>query len=599
MSYWRADDSVRVGTKQISIPSENGLSYSAGQKVQIFVDPSTKYLDGRESYIKCDFKISLPATATHTQGTLTRLQLDKCSSTLFKNIRIYDGSRGQLLEELSEYATYVSVKYDYDKDRIDENHRALVEGCHVYQPGNRGTEGTSQTAMANTLTNPYFKKTTGNQTTNFSNDDFLTATLCLPLHSGIFAQSETIFPVMMTNGLYIEIDLNDASAVLSQLDSVNRERRTELNPFFHSLNGSTAPDDWVNASSSDTFYVSTQNGYFGDADDVVAKFPFVVGERIGFCRSNNNGSNAVFSANAIISQINLSANASGGDGLIEVKLSASIQNDTPTAVDIVSEEWVMYSSATESQSSYDASFTLSNVNLIVQQVELDPGYERGMIQKVREGKAIEFDIMTYTNYKHSILASDRQTNIQIFANNSRAKSLLIVPQDSTVYDTAEQMTGKGGYAIKGSTANVSTQSTKDDQDTALLNNRSHHTGIIDELSTIQYLINGKRVPSREISVKKTSTRNSIDAFHIYELEKCLDNAGIQPKSFSNYLENFVFGRGFSAGGQKGAMDLRGKDLSVILKYQETTAPSKPKLFNCFVFGLRRFMLRDGSTDIVM
>lgn len=113
------------------------------------------------------------------------------------------------------------------------------------------------------------------------------------------------------------------------------------------------------------------------------------------------------------------------------------------------------------------------------------------------------------------------------------------------------------------------------------------------------MIDGKRVPSRPISTRKIATRNSIDAFHLYELEKCLDNAGIQPKSFQSYLENFCFGRGFSAGGQKGAMDLRGKDLSVILKYQETTAPTKPKLFNCFVFGLRRLRLSDASVDVIV
>jgi hypothetical protein len=598
MSYWRADDSVRVGQKKISIPSENGLEYKPGQKIQLFVDPSTRFLDGKESYLSFDFKINLPSGVGHDERT--RLQLDKCSSTLIKNIRIYDGSRGQLLEELSEYASYVSVKYDYDKDKNDENLRALREGCHVYQPANRGTEGTTQTPMANTITNPYFKKTSGDQNASFGNDDFLTAKLCLPLHTGIFAQSETIFPVMMTQGLYIEIDLNEADNVLTQLDSVNRDRRTELNPYFHSLNGSSAPDNWVNGSTSDTFYVSPKNGYNAStADDIVARFPFVVGETINFCRSNNNGSASTLSALAVISEINLSSNASADHGLIEVKLASAVTNNTPTAVDLASEQWVMYSSACERLATYDASYTISNVNLIVSQVMLDPGYERGMIQKVREGKAIEFDIMTYNNYKHSILASERQSNIQIFANNSRAKSLLIVPQDSSVYSSAEKKVGKAGYAIKGSDANVSTASSKDDQDTALLNNRSSHTGIIDYLSEYQYLIDGKRVPSRPISVKKTATRNSIDAFHLYELEKCLDNAGIQPKSFQNYLENFCFGRGFSAGGQKGAQDLRGKDLSVILKYQESTAPTKPKLFNCYVFGLRRLILKDNSIDIVM
>ena len=588
-AYWSADDSARVGEKKISVPSENGLSYSPGQKVQIFVDPSTKFMDGRESYLQFNVKLSLPSG-----GTPTRLQLDKCTSTLIKNIRIYDGSRGQLLEEIADYATYVSVKYDYDKDKTTENMRALTEGCAVHQPDNRGDQGTSKTGMANTVTNPFFKKTSGNQNASFSDSDFLNAKITLPLHTGIFADSVSIFPVMMTNGLYIEIDLNEAEYVIKQLDSVLRDVRTKLNPHFHSLNGSSTPDNWINGSGSDTFYVSDLNNLGGG--DRVARFPFVVGETFNFCRVDNNGSATTLSATATISEINLSSAANGSDGLIEVKTTASVDNNS--GVDITSDNYVMYSTAVADAASYDASFTISNVNLVVSQVMLDPGYEAGMISKVREGRAIEFDIMSTTNYKHSILATDRQTTFQIFAQNSRAKSLLVVPQDSSVYTSAQLISGSGTYVIQGTNYTVDNTTSKQPADICLASTRSAYSGICDELSSIQYLINGKRVPSREISTKKIATKNSLDAFHLYELEKTLDNAGIKPRSFSEFMTNFVFGRSFSAGGQNGVLDLRGKDLAVILKYQTATQPSKPKLFNSYVFHIRRLVIRDGSVEVI-
>ena len=587
-TYWSADNSVSVGEKKISVPSENGLSYSPGQKVQIFVDPSTKFMDGRETYLQFNVKLSLPSGATPT-----RLQLDKCTSTLIKNIRIYDGSRGQLLEEIADYATYVSVKYDYDKDRTTENMRALTEGCAVHQPDNRGDQGSSKTAMANTVTNPFFKKTSGNQTTTFSDTDFLNAKLSLPLHTGIFADSVSIFPVMMTNGLYIEIDLNDGPSVIKQLDSVLRDVRTPLNPHFHSLNGSTTPNGWANAASADTFYISDLNNLGGS--DRVARFPFVVGETFKFCHDRNNGSGSTLSAVAKISEINLSAAADGGNGLIEVKLDATITNNGSA---IASDDYVMYSTAVADAATYDASYEVSNVALIVSQVMLDPNYEAGMINKVREGRAIEFDIMSATNYKHSILSSDRQTTFQIFAQNSRAKSLLVVPQDSSVYTSSQLISGSGTYVIQGTNFANATAATKQAADVCLASTRSAYTGIVDELSSIQYTIDGKRVPSREISTKKIATKNSIDAFHLYELEKTLDNSGIKPRSFSEFLNNFVFGRGFSAGGQNGVLDLRGKDLAVICRYQTSIAPSKPKLFNSFVVHIRRLILRDGGVEVV-
>ena len=587
-TYWSADDSARVGEKKISVPSENGLSYSPGQKVQIFVDPSTKFMDGRETYLQFNVKLSLPSGATPT-----RLQLDKCTSTLIKNIRIYDGSRGQLLEEIADYATYVSVKYDYDKDTTTENMRALTECCAVHQPDNRGDLGTTKTAMANTVTNPFFKKTSGNQATPFSDADFLNAKITLPLHTGIFADSVSIFPVMMTNGLYIEIDLNEAQYVIKQLDSVMRDVRTPLNPHFHSLNGSSTADDWVNGSATTTFYVSDLNNLGGS--DRVARFPFVVGETFKFCHERNNGSGSTLSHVAKISEINLSTTANASAGLIQIVCDASITNN---GSDITSDDWVMYSTAVSDHPTYDASFEVSNVNLIVSQVMLDPQYEAGMISKVREGRAIEFDIMSTTNYKHSILATDRQTTFQIFAQNSRAKSLLVVPQDSSVYTSAQLISGSGTYVIQGTSHLGAVAATKNAHDVCVASTRSAYTGICDELSSIQYTINGKRTPSREISTKKIATKNSLDAFHLYELEKTLDNAGIKPRSFTEFMNNFVFGRSFSAGGQNGVLDLRGKDLAVIARYQTSVAPSKPKLFNSFVFHIRRLVIRDGSVEIV-
>jgi hypothetical protein len=210
-----------------------------------------------------------------------------------------------------------------------------------------------------------------------------------------------------------------------------------------------------------------------------------------------------------------------------------------------------------------------------------------MLQKAREGKAIEFDIHSVTNYKNSLLASDRQTSFLIHAQNSRAKSLIVQPCDSSIYTSAQLISASETYKI-----------TEDAMDTKLNSNRSGLVGVCDELSSVQYQINGKLVPSRPISTKKCATRESIDAFHLYELEKTLDNAGVVPRSFRKYLENWNLGRGFAT--QQGAMDLRDKDLSVLLKYEETSAPSKNKIINSFVFHVRRLVMRgSGAVEVIV
>ena len=255
---------------------------------------------------------------------------------------------------------------------------------------------------------------------------------------------------------------------------------------------------------------------------------------------------------------------------------------------LTSGNFVLVSTAVSREAStYGATYTVSNFNMICHQIDLDPSYEAGMIAKAREGKAIEFDIYSKTCYKHSILAADKQVAFQVFAQNSRAQSMIIVPTDATIYNSKSLIAGEGTYAIIKGNAN---------QDLARASHRSGYTGINDGLTSSQYVIDGRLVPSRPVLTNKIATKNSIDAFHCSELEKSLSNAGIDPLSFVEFQDNFCMGRAF--GLQNGATDLRGKDLGVQLKYESAvTVPAKPKLFKTFIYHVRRLTIRNGAVSV--
>lgn len=575
-SYWSADNVVQIGEKKVEIPSENGLSYSGEGKISLFVPPSVKFMDGKKSFLQFNLKLALPSG-----GVPTLLQLDHAGAgVLFKNIRIYDGTRGNLIEELNEYSNLVALKYDYDTDDSARNIRSLEEGGTAYSTRNSGTLGNIKSEYTDTFTNPYFPEGAGKTTgTNFSNNDFTTVKCCIPLHTGVF--SGKIFPVMMSNGLYMEFDLQPASRVIKQLDTASANRKLQLNPVFHSLNGSIdAPDTWADGANASKVYVDTKNN-LQEGDDQINTFPFVVGESISWIDSTDDaeGDKATLSAPAVISQIN----ACSTNKLLEVVFN-QVTNNTGSAIN---ENWRFYSTAVEDATSYNATYTISDFNLVVHQVELDPKFEAGMVAKIREGKAVEFDIHSVTTYKNSLLASDRQTTFLVHANNSRAKSIIVQPCDSTIYTPMQLISSNGTYSIADNEADINLNS-----------NRSGYTGVCDFLTSVQYQINGKLVPSRPISTKKCATRNSIDAFKIFEDEKSLSNAGIVPRSFVKFLDNFILGRGFAIG--SGAMDLRSKDLSVILKYEEDSQPTKPKMVNTFCFHVRKLIMRgSGSTEVEM
>ena len=576
-NYWSVDKVEQIGERQIEIPSENGLSYTSGQKISLFVPPSVEVMDGKNTYLNFDLKLSLPAGKKPT-----RLQLDEAGGgIIFKNLRIFDGTRGNILEELNEYSSLVALKHSYDADESLRSVRAMEEGGTSYNQSNRGTKGSSKTAYADTLTNPYMKRIDTPATiTDSATELFTTVKCCVPIHSGIF--SGAVFPVLMSSGLYLEFDLEPASRVIKQLDSVLATRRLPLNPVFRgTLVGGT---NWTAAESKTEIFIEHDNNLKGD--EALAKFPFVVGENFTFKKSDG-------SEDQMVLDITITAIAVSGT-YIKVDF-ANIENTT--AIDVVAGAYSMVSIACSGESSYDAEYTVSNFNLVVHEIQLDPSFKNGMLQKAMEGKAIEFDITSVTNYKNSLLSSDRQTTFHVHANNSKAKSLICVPSDTTVYTSAQLLSSTGTYEI-----------TDDAMDLGLNSNRSGYTGVCDFLSDYQMLIDGKLVPSRPVSTRKIATRESIDAFHLYESEKGLDNAGVTPRSFADFMNNFIVSRGFSVLG--GATDLRSKDVAVNLRYNmpsvtiatvvEPREPTKNKIVNSFVFHVRRLLMRgNGAVEIIV
>ena len=621
-SYWSSENVVQIGEHQVSIPAEQGLSYRVGatsRRVSFDVPAqSVEMLSGKDSYLEFDMDIQSPAHVAG-DGNSTRLQLDPAGAGMIcQNIRIYDGGRGNLIEEINEYNQIVALKHDYDKDDSLKGVRGLEQGATTYNPLLKGTRGSSKSDMADIQTNPWFKavpNVTQDQATAGQEWDGnvrkSNVHCCVPLLSGIFTGS--VYPNMLT-GLYIEIDLMPAPRIIRQLDSVVKSRRRTLNPYLWGLRnaaggavidvggagGNTLPAG--NATLFDGAWLSLQTNSIVGVDSC----PFVVGESIGFAhgvpgtanfdQEANTETGAPLQKSPIIIKIEVDA-AQGNRILLtfdddyknEVGGGAFPVRTVGVNIAGANVDTVLFSdSASQSVravQSFPVSYNVNNLNLVCHVVDMDAQYKSGMLQKARDGSAIEFDIHSMTNYKNSMLASERQASFLIHAQNRKAKSLCVIPTDSTVYTTNDLISSTDTY-----------ETTADEMDGVLNSARSGISGCCDFLSQVQYQINGNLVPSRPVSTRKIATRKSIDAFHIFELEKTLANANITPHSFSKFMDNFVVGRGFAH--NSGVMDLRDKDLSVQLSYEETTAPSKPKMMSSFVFHIRRVMIRGGSTTVI-
>lgn len=575
VSFWRAESKIPIEQTSKAVSVLNGLDFKPGQELRIKVPPTTKFIKPDECYIKADFLIQREANASYN----TILQLDPvvAGSSLIRDISIYTSAeRGSvLLEQITNYNSMVSVMRDYDTNDSDKGKRALTEGGTTWIPKTRGTLGTTRSDCADcTNTNPYCSQTQNGSGNKIANTlAFNSVKLCIPLETGIF-KSEKVWANMLT-GLEIVITLEDAYKVLRPLDSVMRNRRLRLNPRFHSVNGSTAGDDWTNGSGTDRFYIEKTNSNL-----TPETCGFVVGEHINFVSPDNTAISG-FDAPAVISQINASATANGGDGLLEIVLDANINNDT---ADIVKNSWFMFSDTMEKDTAFNPTYSLKNVELVVQEVDMGSSYVNSLLSSMKEKGMIVHDIHTAQNYKASLNKDDLVANVRLPLTNARAKSIVCVPTDASVYSVVNLMSGSGTYDI-GALANIDTTLRAVDQ----------MRGISDHLTDYQFIYDGRLQPSRPVRCSKTSSKFSINAQPLIETTKALVQGEISAKNLSEYNRNFIIGRALAL--NNGVYDTRNKDFNLQLNYQETTIPTKNKLLNNFVFHLRRIYIRGDSIQV--
>jgi len=559
-SYWQSSDKIPISQKSISIPSQNGLEYSGGQRLLFDIPSSVEFIQPKESYLKWDVQLKLPS------GKLpTKLQLDETlgAQSLIKDIRIYSGGAGKiLLEEIQDYNVLTNIKYTYETNDVLRKKRALTEGATYHSVATRGTCGTTESHKNNVADNPYFKPKTSATSTTFDDTDFLKVKCCLPLNTGIFSNSK-VFPIMMTEGLQIDIMLEDADKVMRQLDQVMRLKRHKFMPLFHSIDGDlNAPQQVDSASDTKSIFLANDNMI-----NSVKNVPFCVGEEIQFVKVSDA---TVLVPNPVAKISSISACAT--NDLIQLDFSASFQ---VSASITASGTFGVVSNSVEKESSYDATYTLSDCEMILQQLEMPQGYKSTMMKMMKEGGSMNYDFLSFTNYKYSQLSSDIVANIRLPLNMSRAKAILCVPTDSAVLSSEKNIVAKDTYNyfdVAGTNDNINNS------------DKTGLVGVVDRLQEYQFFYDGKLNPSRKVNVSKTSTQVATSQQHIIELEKALSVSEIVPYSFLGFNENFVVGRALSL--HNGVYDTRGKDFNLQVEYTGAT-PQKNKLWNNFVSHLRR------------
>ncbi len=600
--FFKSADKIQVGQTEVAVPSENGLDYRPGGKIDLFIPPTSKFIDLSQTKLKMNVSLAIP-TVDASNGA-TRLQLDAQTGlhSLIRSIRIFSGRKTALLEEIEGYDILTALRFDYESNENLRAKRGLTEGSTTYDPACRGTLGSLKSQQGNCVSNPYFKDTSTNPTlsTSFTKStdyDFNVCQGVLHLNTGLF-RNEAVFPAMLTDGLFIEILLQDSRRVFRQLDSVNRNRHLSLNPVFHSTNGSDngsrTSGSWQNGSNlgaGKAFFITRDNNQTS-----TRTCPFVVGEKITFVPGQDGYLSASVNASiGTISQIEQVTGVAVGTSKTKITLEANVSNtmgltlppDPASGLDyhVVSANLEDNASIT----SYDPTYTISNVEMIVKQIQVPDGYEASMMAMMKEGGTINYDYRSFTNYRASQLATDNVANIRLPLIESRATAILCVPTDATNYPAIKQISCSGTYVEYS-----------DSKDFRQHSARSGLVGICDQLQNYQFIYDGKINPSRPVDTSKIANQKSISQQWCVEAEKALAMSDIEPLSFMPFRSNFFIGRALTLG-RNAVYDARGKDFNLQLEY---TGPgtafiqSKSKLWNNYVSHLRRLEIKNGGLTVM-
>jgi len=581
-SFFVSSDKIQVGQTDVSIPSENGLNYKSGGKIDLYIPPTSKFIDLSQSRLKMNVSFALPSA---TEVLRTQLDAQTGLHSLIRSIRIFSGRKTALLEEIEGYDILTALRFDYETNDNLKKKRALTEGTTDYDPACRGTLGTTKTIQGNCFSNPYFSTITGDNptlSTSFTagtDNELKTVKGELHLNTGLF-RNEAVFPALLTDGLFIEILLQEKKKVFRKLDSVAKDRSLRLNPMFHSRTGSDTASHTsgsiVNGGTFTSFYVTRDNNMTS-----TNVFPFVVGQQFSLVDYDNNVINGSVGT---ITQIEQDTSASTAPAKIKITTTQMTSNLGFTIGGSNASRVFMVDRTADERSSYDIDYTVSDVELIVKQIQVPDGYENSMMNMMKEGGTINYDYRTFTNYRYSQLSGDNVANIRLPLIESRATSILCIPTDATNYSGKEMLSSSNTYVEQ-----------EDSEDVIVRSARSGLVGISDNLQEYQFIYDGKINPSRKVDVSKISAKNSISQQWCIEAEKSLAMADIEPLSFRQFQSNFFVGRALALG-KNAVYDARGKDFNLQVEYTGADQ-TKNKLWNNYVSHLRRLVIKNGGLDV--
>ncbi len=571
-SYWSHRSVVPINHDEITIPANNGKSFSSDNHNHILIDipKNVPFFLGADSYLRFRIKLEMVATTAVAGNVATssfcQLIPELGANSIIKSLRIRN-SQGVILEEINNYNCLKLLMNQYDLSEDRENLRSITEGVVLHDFRTRVNDKTTRyinkSSAGNTATNPYFETKSDGTTAQKDVD------ICLPLNaSGILGNADKVCPNALI-GVRIEIELEEgykcirASRIAFEDPNYNPKisfgRTTAVPPVVGAV-GDGLPVGGGGGNSYDRIYISNTEMNMTQIEHNA----FKVGE---FLKTTmDNGTDEIIGQ---IKSIGMGSSIAGGDNFIYYELEAPY---TPT--NDVTIDPMLFSNNLQNDGlqTLNLRYDITNLEYVIKRIEVQKEYLDQMTEALRSAGQINYEFNSFSNYTRNVLATEVNSTMNLPLQNNRARSLLLVGtiMNSSQYENLiDFLDPDVGY--------------------------NHFSGV-NKVNSYQLSYENRLHPQRVVSLLKNTTKKSFPQVGLHELSKALVQANIAPNSMINFKNNMIIGRSFST--SSGFYNTIGKDTQINIDFSGIAGQTN-KLYQIFCAHIRRIVINNSGISVVV
>ena len=617
MDYTASQYQNTITSKSTLVPSDNQLAYKSGETIRFSVPPFMSFIDPRQSVLKMRVKVR--------GSSIYRFPKKIGVQSVINNLRCYDGTQTNLLENLTSYAERLTKEYHYSENNSIKHKRDLLEGSEsVVDDGFynlRSNEKQSSAVFSSSQLGNGYSGAVVNAAPELDGTTILanpnTLEVVLPLSSGLLGtMSKRMTPCALFQGLQVEIDTNLATKCLEVWSEAGMMSNEATATGAANPPGATIPAAFV--PSINNMAVKTKvAGGVGIAMTGINIFASSVSPAAlaGSCREFAPGDRAMNSLEGIIGSSNLlvgrpffayttgifpgtppdlvcvgiinslteNAATDAVDiilGDVPVALRTSVGGATAQYIPVAAKDVIPTFAAVAAPaatfaasgvcgvskiaSTKECEYELTDIELVLKTAQPPKSYVDGLMRATMTDEGAEYDFLTAETYRNNVNAGEVVSQINLPTLNERALSIITLPQNQALPNSVL-------------TDNFATT--------------------LDNIQNYNYIINGQSQPTRKVSLGRLSQSPSLnEQVALWELEKSLSTARVAVRNLNQQGKEFMMARPLALYG--GVYNLAADgNISLKTEYSSSAPPTENKLFTSYIYGLRRIRVNKVGLSV--